>query len=198
MGLDAGAARGAELVRRSIAALKALSEDADTLATVARVGNAVSRALASGGKVWLFGNGGSAADAQHLAAELVGRFVRERRPLAAEALTANSSVVTAIANDYGFDQVFARQLEAAARPGDVAIGISTSGRSVNVVEGLATARRLGLFAAALTGGDGGELVGVADECIVVPAADTPLIQECHAAVAHVLCELVESALLEDG
>jgi D-sedoheptulose 7-phosphate isomerase len=191
-------ARAAELVRGSLFALDALAEDREAIAGVARLAEAVSSALARGGKVWLFGNGGSAATAQHFAAELVGHFKLDRRPLPAEALTANSSVVTALANDYGFEQVFARQLEAGASTGDVAIGISTSGRSPNVVEGLAAARRLGLFTAALTGGDGGELAGPADVSIVAPAADTAHIQECHAVVAHVLCELVESALPESG
>ncbi len=188
----------AERVRRafdaSAAALAALRESEETLEAVARLARAVARSLREGGTIWLFGNGGSAADAQHLAAELVGRFLQERRALPAVALTVNSSVITAVANDYGFDQVFARQLEALGRPGDVALGISTSGRSANVVEGLRTAARAGLVTAALTGGDGGALRDVAAECIVVPASDTPRIQECHLLVGHVLCELVEEEL----
>jgi D-sedoheptulose 7-phosphate isomerase len=194
-GLDAQAAA---VLRRSAAALAALAGDEETIGAVARLAAAVSEAFARGGKVWLFGNGGSAADAQHLAAELVGRFVHDRRPLPAEALTANSSVVTALANDYGFEQLFARQLEAAARAGDVAVGISTSGRSPNVVAGLAAARRLGLFTAALTGRDGGGAVGPVDVCVAVPATETARVQECHAAVAHALCELVEGGLPPSG
>jgi D-sedoheptulose 7-phosphate isomerase len=191
-------ARAAEIVRDSISALDALARDREALAAVGRLAGALSDALSRGGKVWLFGNGGSAADAQHIAAELVGRFVRERRPLPAEALTANSSVVTALANDYGFEHVFARQLEAAGRAGDVAVGISTSGRSPNVAEALIAARRLGLFTGALTGRGGSELAGLADVCVAVPVTETPRIQECHAVVGHILCELVESALSEPG
>ena len=179
---------------RSISALEALRGSPETLAAVARLAETISAALAGGGRVWLFGNGGSAADAQHIAAELVGRFLGDRAALAAEALTVNSSVVTAIANDYGFAEIFARQLEAHARPGDVAIGISTSGRSENVIVGLRAAERLGLHTAALTGSDGGTLAQVASQSIVVPVADTPRIQECHAVIGHVLCELVEAGL----
>ena len=191
-------ARAAEIVCDSISALDALARDREALAALERLATAMSDALSRGGKVWLFGNGGSAADAQHIAAELVGRFMRERRPLPAEALTANSSVVTALANDYGFEQVFARQLEAAARPRDVAIGISTSGRSPNVGKALIAARRLGLVTAALTGSGGAGLAELADVCVAVPATETPRIQECHAVAGHILCELVESALPESG
>jgi D-sedoheptulose 7-phosphate isomerase len=187
-----------ERVRRafaaSAAAVAALRESEETLEGIASLARAVAHSLREGGTIWLFGNGGSAADAQHLAAELVGRFLHERRALPAVALTGNSSVLTAVANDYGFEQVFARQLEALGRPGDVALGISTSGRSANVVEGLRTAARAGLVTAALTGGDGGALREVAAECIVVPVSETPRIQECHALVVHVLCELVEEEL----
>jgi len=185
-------ARG--VMERSAAVLDALTRDGATLTAVVRLAEAVSTAVSEGGKVWLFGNGGSAADAQHFSAELVGRFLRDRRPLPAEALTANSSIVTGLANDYGFEQIFARQLAAGARAGDVAIGISTLGRSANVAEGLKSARGLGVFTAALTGGDGGLLADLADVCIIVPATETPRIQECHAVVAHVICELVEHTL----
>jgi D-sedoheptulose 7-phosphate isomerase len=181
-------------IGRSVAALEELRDSPDTVAAIARLAETISKALADGGRVWLFGNGGSAADAQHIAAELVGRFKRDRAALPAEALTTNSSIVTAIANDYGFAEVFGRQLEAHARPGDVAIGISTSGRSENVIIGLRTAERLGLHTAALTGAAGGTLAHAASECIAVPAADTPRIQECHAVIGHVLCELVEEGL----
>ena len=136
--------RAREVVQRSAAALDALARDGATLTAVVQLAEAVSTAVLGGGKVWLFGNGGSAAGAQHFAAELVGRFLRDRRALPAEALTANSSVVTSLANDYGFEQVFARQLDAGARVGDVAIGISTRGRSANVAEGLKSARELGV------------------------------------------------------
>jgi D-sedoheptulose 7-phosphate isomerase len=181
-------------IAASIAAKEALLADEEAVAAVARAAATVSASLAGGGKVWLFGNGGSAADAQHIAAELVGRFGPDRRALPAEALTTNSSILTAVANDYGFDEIFARQLEASARPGDVAIGISTSGASENVLRGLRKARELGLETVALTGGNGGALRDAAAECIVVPDSETPRIQECHLLIGHVLCQLVEAAL----
>src|SRR6185436_18554900 len=129
-------------------------------------------------------NGGSAADAQHLAAEFVGRYLRERRPLPALALNANSSAVTAIGNDYGYDWVFARQLEALARPGDVAVGISTSGNSASVIKAAQCARRLGLHTIGLTGALGGGLSDFVDTLIAVPSMETPRIQECHILVGH--------------
>ncbi len=178
----------------SIAAKQALLASEETSEQVARVAGTIARSLRGGGRVWLFGNGGSAADAQHIATELVGRFGSERRALPAEALTTNGPLLTALANDFGFDHVFARQLEAAARPGDVAIGISTSGRSENVLQALRVARELGLETVALAGGDGGALGEAAAECILVPVPDTPRVQECHILIGHVLCELVEEEL----
>lgn len=158
--------------------------------------DALVSAYCSGHKAIFFGNGGSAADAQHLAAEFVGRYLRERKPLPALALNTNSSAVTAIGNDYGYDQVFARQLEALAAPGDVAIGISTSGSSVNVVEGVLQARKLGLFTIALTGISGGRLLDLVDVLIAVPSNETPRIQECHILLGHALCDAVEQAVAE--
>jgi D-sedoheptulose 7-phosphate isomerase len=158
--------------------------------------DALVSAYCSGHKAIFFGNGGSAADAQHLAAEFVGRYLRERKPLPALALNANSSAVTAIGNDYGYDQVFARQLEALAAPGDVAIGISTSGSSMNVVEGVLQARKLGLFTIALTGISGGRLLDLVDVLIAVPSNETPRIQECHILLGHALCDAVEQAVAE--
>jgi D-sedoheptulose 7-phosphate isomerase len=158
--------------------------------------DALVQAYRSGHKAIFFGNGGSAADAQHLAAEFVGRYLRERRPLPALALNGNSSAVTAIANDYGYDQVFARQLEALAVPGDVAVGISTSGVSPSVLEGLRCARRLGLFTIGLTGASGGLLHGLADALIAVPSQETPRIQECHILAGHALCGAVEQSLMD--
>lgn len=143
------------------------------------------------GKVFFFGNGGSAADAQHLAAELVGRFLIERDPLPAIALNANSSAVTAIGNDYGYEKVFARQLQALAAPGDVAIAISTSGNSRNVVEAVLLARRIGLLTIGLTGASGGKLRELVDVLIAVPSDETPRIQECHILIGHALCDVVE-------
>jgi len=157
---------------------------------------AVRTALSGGGTLLIFGNGGSAADAQHAAAELVGRFARERRGLAAVALTSDSSIVTSVANDYGYDRIFARQIEALGRPGDVALGISTSGASANVAAALETARRGGLKTIALTGRDGGAVGRQADIHINVPSDSTPRIQEVHRTLLHVLCDLVERAFVD--
>jgi D-sedoheptulose 7-phosphate isomerase len=159
---------------------------------IARMGEAIADVLAAGGKVLLCGNGGSAADCQHIAAELVGRFSRERRALPAIALTVDTSALTAIANDYSFDRVFARQVEALGRKGDALVAISTSGRSPNVLEALRAARGLGIRTFALTG-EGGRGME-ADFCLAVPARETPRVQECHILVGHVLCGIVESRL----
>jgi D-sedoheptulose 7-phosphate isomerase len=148
----------------------------------------------SGGGVFAFGNGGSAADAQHIVGELVGRFLKERRPLRAEALSANVSALTALANDYGVETMFARQLEANSRPGDVAIGLSTSGNSPNVVAALAKARALGLRTIALTGAGGGRCAEFADVLLDVPSNATPRIQEAHVVIYHIICEGVERAI----
>jgi len=147
--------------------------------------------LRAGRKLLIFGNGGSAADAQHMAAEFVGRFLREREGLPAIALTTNSSIVTSVGNDYGFEQIFARQVRALGRGGDVAIGISTSGNSPNVLEGMKAARTMGILTIALTGGAGGELVKMADIAIVAPSSAVWQIQECHIAMIHVICGAVE-------
>lgn len=155
---------------------------------------AAAEAVRAGGKLLFFGNGGSAADAQHIATELVVRFARDRAPIAAIALTTDSSALTAAGNDLGFEAVFARQIEALGRPGDVAVGISTSGRSPNVIAGLRAAKARGLVAAALTGGDGGALPGLADPLLVVPACETARIQEMHIAIGHALCAALEDAL----
>jgi D-sedoheptulose 7-phosphate isomerase len=141
-----------------------------------------------------FGNGGSAADAQHLAAEFLGRYLRQRDALPALALNSNSSALTAISNDYGYEQVFARQMEALAAPGDVAVAISTSGNSPSVIQATICARRLGLFTIALTGASGGRLRGLVDALIAVPSEETPRIQECHILLGHALCDAVEQAL----
>jgi D-sedoheptulose 7-phosphate isomerase len=156
----------------------------------------VAEALGAGRKVLLFGNGGSAADAQHLAAEFVGRFLAERRPLPAIALTTDTSALTAIANDYGYDQVFARQVRALAAPGDVALAISTSGRSPNVLRAVEACRERGVHTIGLTGGDGGPLAGMVDVALCVSASTLSCrIQETHILIGHVLCELVDRRLL---
>ncbi len=148
----------------------------------------------AGGKILLFGNGGSAADAQHLAAEFVNRFQVERPPLAALALTTDTSILTAVGNDYEFLQVFAKQVRALGRPGDLAWGISTSGNSPNVVEGLKAARELGLGTMALSGRDGGPVAAAAELALVVPSQNTPRIQEVQITIGHVLCDLVDFIL----
>ena len=150
-----------------------------------------------GCRVLAFGNGGSAADAQHLAAELAGRFERERPGLPALALTANSSDLTAIGNDYGFEQIFARLVQAHGRPGDAAVAISTSGNSANVNTAVQEARERGLRSVGLVGKGGGKLAGLVDVAIVVPSDSTPRVQECHIAVIHALCELVDAALFPE-
>jgi D-sedoheptulose 7-phosphate isomerase len=157
----------------------------------------LAESLKAGGKVLLFGNGGSAADAQHLAAEFVNRFQIERTPLAALALTTDTSVLTSIANDYDFTEVFAKQVRALGRPGDVALGISTSGSSQNVVRGLQEARRLGLKTLALSGGDGGPVAAQAELALVVRSRNTPRLQEVHITIGHVLCDLVDFLLFPE-
>lgn len=147
-----------------------------------------------GGKLMFFGNGGSAADAQHLATELTVRYIRDREPIAAVALTTDTSALTAIGNDLGFDQLFARQLLALGKSGDVAIGISTSGRSVNVVRALQVARERGIVPAAFTGKDGGDLVGLADPLLIVPSNTTARIQEMHITLGQMLCGALERGL----
>ncbi len=166
-------------------------EAAPELSTLA---GEVADRLRAGGKVLAFGNGGSAADAQHLAAEFVNRFRIDRPPLAAVALTTDTSALTAIANDFGFDQVFVKQVAALARPGDVAIGISTSGTSANVVAGLGAAREAGCLCVGLTGAGGGDLAPLCDHLFQTPTADTPRVQECHAAWVHALCDAVDAIL----
>lgn len=141
-----------------------------------------------------FGNGGSAADAQHLAAEFVGRFVRERNGLAAIALTTDSSILTAVGNDYGFDQIFARQIQALTRPGDVAVAISTSGNSPNILEGVRAARKANAKTIGLSGRDGGALAKEADLAITIASSNTARIQECHIAIGHLFCELTDEGL----
>jgi D-sedoheptulose 7-phosphate isomerase len=152
--------------------------------------------LKSGGKVILFGNGGSAADAQHIAAEFIGRFQKERRALASIALNTNTSILTAISNDYGYEVVFSRQVEALAKPGDVAIGISTSGKARNVLLAIKKSKEMGLKTICLSGGSGGELVKSADISILIPSAVTARIQEAHITIGHIICELVEGELFK--
>lgn len=175
----------------SIAVISSLGEQLDSIAAIA---TKLSDCLAGGGTIYLCGNGGSAADAQHVAAEFVGRFLRERRPLPAVALTCNSSILTAVGNDYGFAEVFSRQVRACVRPQDCVVGISTSGRSPNVLEALAAARERGAATIGFTGSSGGELAAVCDVCLRAPSPHTPRIQEAHIVAWHLICDLVERRL----
>ncbi len=181
------------LFRDSIATKRGFLRD--NLAQLAQVIDVVCHTFRSGHKLLLFGNGGSAADAQHIAAEFVNRFRMERRPLPAIALTTDSSALTSIANDYSYDQVFSKQVEALAVPGDAAIAISTSGNARNVLRAVSVCKRLGVTVIALTGGTGGRLIQQADHVLCAAGtADTARIQETHILVAHVLCDLVDQSL----
>ena len=187
-----------EIHQRFDESLAVLRGSRDHLAgRIAEAVDLIVAAYRSGRGVLVFGNGGSAADAQHIAGELVGRFLKERRPLRAEALSANTSILTALANDYDFDVVFARQIEASARPGDVAIALSTSGNSANVVAALARARQLGCRTIALTGDGGGRCAELADVLLDVPSKITPRIQESHVVIYHIICEWVEKAIADE-
>jgi D-sedoheptulose 7-phosphate isomerase len=169
---------------------------ADNADRVAEAARAMALCLTGGGKILFCGNGGSAADAQHLAAELVNRFMMERPPLPAIALTTDTSALTAIGNDYSFDRIFSKQVQALGRPGDVLVGISTSGRSANVNEAMRVALDNGLVTVGLGGGDGGTMLPLCRHALIVPDTRTPLIQETHAAIGHLLCGLVDYYLFE--
>ncbi len=153
--------------------------------------------LKKNGKVILFGNGGSAADSQHIAAEFVGRFKKDRSALAAIALTTNTSIITSLANDYGYEVVFAKQIEALGQKNDIAVGISTSGKAKNVALGIKQAKKMGIRTVALVGGDGGELAKLADTSLVVPSSVTARVQEAHITIGHIICELVEQTLCQE-
>jgi D-sedoheptulose 7-phosphate isomerase len=156
--------------------------------------NLISHAFEAGNKLFFFGNGGSAADAQHLAAEFVNRYIMDRPPLPAIALTTDTSILTSVSNDFTFNEVFSKQLRALGREGDVALGLSTSGSSANVVKGFEVAKEIGMKTVAFTGNDGGPLARMADVSLVVPSTSTPRIQETHILVGHILCEMVEHQL----
>lgn len=184
-----------KLITDSIETKKSLLND-DSIATIEQAAAAMIKSLKSGGKILAFGNGGSAADSQHIVAELVGRFKKERKALAAIALTTNTSVLTAIGNDYGYDVTFSRQVEALGKKGDAALGISTSGNSKNVIEAIRNSKKLGMQTIGLLGGDGGKLKAECDIAIVVGSKDTPRIQESHSLIGHILCELIEDGLFK--
>lgn len=187
-----------ERIRRnldaSISAKQQLLGDTDTLAAFARATEMVVARYRAGGRLYIAGNGGSAADAQHLAAEFVSRLARDRAPLPAESLTTDTSILTAIGNDYGFDQVFARQLAGKATGKDVFLGITTSGESPNILRALEQCRRMDIPSIVFTGRSGGAARALADHCLVVPGTATSTIQELHIVLAHTLCESVEAAL----
>lgn len=186
-------------------AIKAFDESAeikrrfarDHADKIAQVAQLMGRAFREDRKVLLFGNGGSATDAAHIAAEFVGRYKRERAPLPALALATDIAAITCIANDYGFEELFARQVRAHGQKGDIAIAISTSGNSPNVLRGIEAARDCGLTTIAWTGGTGGKLAGMADYAFIVPSTVTARIQESHITLGHVLCELIEDQVLAD-
>ncbi len=184
----------AAFFRRSQQAVEQASADAKFMASVLAAAERMAASLKAGGKVLLAGNGGSAADAQHIAAELVGRFIDDRAPLAAIALTTDTSALTAIGNDYGFEQVFARQVSALARPGDVFVGISTSGKSPNILAALKAARERKLVTIGFTRDGQTPMSALCDVTVGVPAAETALIQQIHITAAHAICHLVERAL----
>ena len=164
---------------------------------IARLAELIIDAIRNGNKLLVFGNGGSAADAQHVAAEFVNRFMIDRPPLAAIALTTDTSILTSIGNDFSFDDIFEKQILALGKKGDIALGISTSGNSPNVLKAISAAKKMGLTTAALTGGSGGKLMGLADVVLNVPSNKTPAIQETHLWIEHLLCQLVDEALYGD-
>jgi D-sedoheptulose 7-phosphate isomerase len=181
-------------IRECALVMQSLLESSVYLSAVVKVAEAMTKCLRSGNKILFFGNGGSAADAQHLAAELSGRFLKERKSLSGWALTTNSSVLTAIGNDYSFDDVFARQVQGIGSPEDVAFALSTSGNSPNVLRALAVAREKKLVTVGLTGRTGGKLPNAVDHCICIPSDQTPRVQEAHILTGHILCELIEETL----
>lgn len=185
-----------EHLESSIAAKRRVLDE--LVPVVESAGRLIVTAVLAGNKVLFFGNGGSASDAQHLAAEFVGRYETERRALPSIALTTDTSILTAVANDYSFDTIFSRQIEALGQPGDVAIGISTSGNSKNVNAAIREAKKRGLRTIGFAGRSGGELAKIVDVAIVIPAERTAHIQECHIAVGHALCRLVDDAVAAAG
>lgn len=192
--IDVFERRVTQSIEASIAVKQRLLGSPDVVLSIAKVSELLVNSLEQGNKALLLGNGGSAADAQHIAAEFVGRFAFDRGPLAAIALSVNTSCITAIGNDYDFDLIFSRQIKALGRPGDVALGISTSGNSRNVIRAMSAARDMGLHTVGLTGSAGGTLKRNVDLCICVPSDETPRIQECHILIGHIISELVEETM----
>lgn len=193
MTTDAAARLAQERASASVEVLRQIAEP-EMCEQIASVAARVVQSMRAGGKLLLFGNGGSAADAQHIATEFVSRYLLDRRALPAMSLGVNNSSLTAIGNDYSFDLVFSRQVEALCKPEDVVMGISTSGESRNVILGIEAARAIGATTIGMTGAGGGALAAACDECIRVPSSETPRIQEGHILVAHIVCEIVEAEL----
>jgi len=185
-------------IQEHISVTQQLLQNIELLKQVERAVCLMIQSLQSGGKIHFCGNGGSAADAQHLAAELSGRFYMDRKPLNAEALHCNSSYLTAVSNDFGFNIAYARLLEASARPGDVLVGISTSGNSENIILAFEQAQKMEVHTIAMTGFDGGILKKQADVLLNIPSADTPRIQECHILLGHIICEMIEDHIFVKG
>ena len=185
-------------INKNIEIKENILRDNDLIKKIALTSQKIIKAYKSNKKVILFGNGGSAADAQHLAAELVNKFYLDRKSLPAIALTVNTSILTAIGNDYSFSQIFSKQLEGIGTEGDIAIGISTSGNSKNIIEGLKFAKKIKLFTIGFTGKNGGKINNIVDICINVPSDDTPRIQEVHIMIGHIICEIIEKELFKKG
>jgi D-sedoheptulose 7-phosphate isomerase len=185
-------------LKQSLTALERATQDAALLGAARKIAAVVIAALRSGNKLLIIGNGGSAADAQHIAAEIVGRYKQDRPAWAAIALTTDTSALTAIANDYGFEQVFARQVEGLGQRGDVLLALSTSGRSPNILAALRTARQRGLVTIGFTGPRGEALGEFCDHLLVAPSADTPIVQQIHLAVAHGICDEIEQTLTREA
>ena len=187
----------ADHFQASLAGLTRAVESAELQATVKAIADVITGSLRAGNKLLLIGNGGSAADAQHIAAEIVGRYKRERRAWAAIALTTDTSALTAIGNDYGIEDIFARQVEGLARPGDVLIAMTTSGRSPNILAALRRARELGVTTIGLTGTKGESLRALCDHVLIAPSDDTPVIQQIHMVALHAICDDVERAVMSE-
>ena len=183
---------------RSLAALELMTQDAALLAAARKIAAVIVAALRAGNKLLIVGNGGSAADAQHIAAEIIGRYKQDRPAYAAIALTTDTSALTAIANDYGFEQVFARQVEGLGARGDVLLALSTSGRSPNILAALRTARERGLVTIGFTGSKGEALGALCDHLFVSPSDDTPVVQQIHLSVAHGICDEIEQTMMREG
>lgn len=184
-------------IEESIETKQQLLENNELTSSILEIANTIISKIKAGGSVYFCGNGGSAADAQHLAAELSGRFYFDRQPLSADALHCNTSFLTAVANDYSYDVIYTRLISGIGRKGDVLIGLSTSGNSKNIVQAFNKAREMGIYTIGMTGSKGGEMKSIADRCICIPSDDTPRIQESHIMVGHIICEIIESTLFEN-